>query len=109
VTSTWQIHPPAWRDPDIEAVLSIGRRPSGVSHPKLQDRVRADLFDFSTRPGELSGYDACFFCLGVSSVRMTEAEYTHLTYDLTTTPSAMYCWLWPPQSGPFSNGFGPLG
>ena len=68
-------------DPDIESVLSIGRRPSGVSHPKLRDLVRADMFDFNV--GELNGYDTCFFCLGVSSVRMSEAEYTHLTYDLT--------------------------
>jgi uncharacterized protein YbjT (DUF2867 family) len=70
-------------DPDIEAVLSIGRKPSGVSQPKLQDLVRADMFDFSTKAGVFAGYDACFFCLGVSSVRKSEAEYTHLTYDLT--------------------------
>ncbi len=70
-------------DPDVESVLSIGRRPSGVSHPKLRDLVRADMFDFNVSAGELNGYDACFFCLGVSSVRMSEAEYTHLTYDLT--------------------------
>jgi N-acetyl-gamma-glutamylphosphate reductase len=55
-------------DPAIEAVLSIGRKPCGVSHPKLQDMVRADMFDFSTKAGEFAGYDACFFCLGVSSV-----------------------------------------
>ena len=70
-------------DPDVESVLSIGRRPSGASHPKLRDLVRADMFDFNVNAGELNGYDACFFCLGVSSVRMSEAEYTHLTYDLT--------------------------
>src|SRR5260370_25524068 len=70
-------------DPDVESVLSIGRRPSGVSHPKLRDLVRADMFDFNVSAGELNGYDACFFCLGVSSVRMSEAEYTHLTYHLT--------------------------
>jgi uncharacterized protein YbjT (DUF2867 family) len=70
-------------DPDIESVLSIGRKASGVSHPKLRDIVRADMFDFSVNAGELEGYDACFFCLGVSSLRKSEAEYTHLTYDLT--------------------------
>jgi uncharacterized protein YbjT (DUF2867 family) len=70
-------------DADVEAVLSIGRKPSGVSHPKLQDMMRADMFDFSTKAGEFAGYDACFFCLGVSSVRKSEAEYSHLTYDLT--------------------------
>ena len=70
-------------DPDVESVLSIGRKASGVSHPKLRDLVRADMFDFSVNAGELKGYDACFFCLGVSSLRKSEAEYTHLTYDLT--------------------------
>jgi uncharacterized protein YbjT (DUF2867 family) len=70
-------------DADVESVLSIGRNPSGVSHPKLHDLVRADMFDFNVNGGELSGYDTCFFCLGVSSVGMSEEEYTHLTYDLT--------------------------
>jgi uncharacterized protein YbjT (DUF2867 family) len=70
-------------DPDVESVLAIGRKPSGASHPKLRDLVRPDMFDFNVSTAELSGYDTCFFCLGVSSVRMSEAEYTHLTYDLT--------------------------
>jgi uncharacterized protein YbjT (DUF2867 family) len=70
-------------DPDVESVLAIGRKPSGASHPKLRDLVRPDMFDFNVSAGELNGYDTCFFCLGVSSVRMSEAEYTHLTYDLT--------------------------
>jgi nucleoside-diphosphate-sugar epimerase len=70
-------------DAGVEAVLSIGRSPSGVSHPKLRDLVRPDMFDFNVDPNELSGYDTCFFCLGVSSVRMSEAEYRRLTYDLT--------------------------
>lgn len=70
-------------DPGIERVLAIGRSPSGVTHPKLHDLVRPNMFDFAADAGELSGYDACFFCLGVSSVGMSEAEYTRLTYDLT--------------------------
>jgi uncharacterized protein YbjT (DUF2867 family) len=70
-------------DPDVESVLSIGRKPSGTSHPKLRDLIRPDMFDFNVSAEELSGCDACFFCLGVSSVGMSEAEYTHLTYDLT--------------------------
>jgi uncharacterized protein YbjT (DUF2867 family) len=70
-------------DPGVESVLSIGRKPSSGSHPKLRDLVRADMFDFDVSAGELDGYDTCFYCLGVSSVRMSEAEYTHLTHDLT--------------------------
>lgn len=70
-------------DSDVKSVLSIGRSPSGVSHPKLHDLVRADMFDATSAGTDFEGYDACFFCLGVSSVRMSEADYAHLTYDLT--------------------------
>jgi hypothetical protein len=70
-------------DPGLESVLCIGRKPSGASHPKLRDLIRSDMFDFPLNAGELSSYDSCFFCLGVSSVGMGEADYTHLTYDLT--------------------------
>jgi uncharacterized protein YbjT (DUF2867 family) len=70
-------------DPEVESVLAIGRKPSGVSHPKLRELVRPDMFDFKVSAEELNGYDTCFFCLGVSSVGMNEAEYTRLTYDLT--------------------------
>jgi uncharacterized protein YbjT (DUF2867 family) len=70
-------------DPAVESVLTIGRKPSGVTHPKLRDLVRADLFDFNVNESELAGYDTCLFCLGVSSVGMSEADYTHFTYDLT--------------------------
>src|SRR5262245_50888562 len=70
-------------DPEVESVLSIGRRSSGISHSKLRDLVRADMFDFTLTGAEINGLDACFFCLGVSSLRMSEAEYTHFTYDLT--------------------------
>jgi uncharacterized protein YbjT (DUF2867 family) len=69
-------------DPEVEAVLSIGRKPSGISHSKLDDLVRADMFDFDITRVK-PGYDTCFFCLGVSSVGMSEAEYSRLTYDLT--------------------------
>jgi uncharacterized protein YbjT (DUF2867 family) len=71
------------RDASIEAVLAIGRSPTGRSHPKLRELVREDLFDTRVPEAELEGYDACFFCLGVSSAGMSEAEYTRFTYDLT--------------------------
>lgn len=70
-------------DDGIESVLAIGRTSLGLSHPKLRELLRNDLFDFGGVAMELQGYDACFFCLGVSSAGMTEAEYTRLTYDLT--------------------------
>jgi uncharacterized protein YbjT (DUF2867 family) len=70
-------------DPDVERVLLIGRNTTGQNHAKIREIVQPDLADLTALESELSGYDACFFCLGVSSVGMTEAEYKHITYDLT--------------------------
>jgi uncharacterized protein YbjT (DUF2867 family) len=72
-------------DPDVESVLAIGRSKSGQQHAKLHEVVRAELADLSAIEGQLSGYDACFFCLGVSSVGMNEQTYYRLTYELTTS------------------------
>jgi nucleoside-diphosphate-sugar epimerase len=69
--------------PDIEQVLVINRKPGGRSHPKLREIIHADFFSLSPIASELVGYDACFFCLGVSSVGMRAEEYKRLTYDLT--------------------------
>ncbi len=68
---------------DVEAVLSVGRSPTDVQHAKLRETVVPDLFNVAAYEDELSGFDACFFCLGVSSAGMTEEAYTRLTYDLT--------------------------
>jgi hypothetical protein len=70
------------RDDGVEGVLAVGRSPTGQTDPKLQESVRNDLFEFQAGK-DLQGYDACFFCLGVSSAGMTEADYTRLTFDLT--------------------------
>ncbi len=70
-------------NPGVERVTVLNRRPGGRSHPKLQEIIHADFFDLAPIESLLSGYDACFFCLGVSSVGMNAADYTHVTYDLT--------------------------
>ena len=70
-------------DRDVQQILSIVRTPSGQQHPKLRELVHSNFFDYSTIESELRGFDACFFCLGVSSAGMDEAKYTHLTYELT--------------------------
>ena len=70
-------------DPEVESVLAIGRRATGVRHEKLREIVHKDFSDFSPIEGDLSGYDACFFCLGVSSTGMSEREYSRVTYDVT--------------------------
>jgi len=71
-------------DNGVEAVLAIGRSAPGQTNSKLRDLIREDLFDFDVAHSELKGYDSCFFCLGVSSAGMSEADYTRLTFDLTT-------------------------
>jgi uncharacterized protein YbjT (DUF2867 family) len=70
-------------DSDVEQVLSIVRAPTGRHEPKLRELVHKDFFDFSAIASELAGYDACFFCLGVSSAGMKEADYRRVTYDIT--------------------------
>jgi uncharacterized protein YbjT (DUF2867 family) len=70
-------------DPEVETVLAIGRNATALQHEKLHEIVHNDPSDLSAIEGKLSGYDACFFCLGVSAVGMTEDAYRRVTYDLT--------------------------
>jgi hypothetical protein len=69
--------------PNVESVLVINRKPIGVSHPKLKEIIHTDFFNLSPIENQLSGYNACYFCLGVTSVGKKEPEYHHLTYNLT--------------------------
>ncbi len=69
--------------PDVEAVLVINRKPGGMTDPKLKEIIHQDFFDISAIEDQLKGYNACFFCLGVSSVGMKEPEYYKMTYTLT--------------------------
>jgi uncharacterized protein YbjT (DUF2867 family) len=70
-------------DSEVTAVLSIVRSNTGQQHEKLREIVHKDFFDFSSIESELSGFDACFFCLGVSSAGMSEENYRRVTYDIT--------------------------
>jgi uncharacterized protein YbjT (DUF2867 family) len=70
-------------DPDVESVLVVGRSPTGQRHAKLRELLRDDFLDYSDVESQLAGFDACFFCLGVSSIGMDEERYRHLTYDIT--------------------------
>jgi uncharacterized protein YbjT (DUF2867 family) len=92
----------ALRDAGVEGVLTVGRKATGVSDPKLREIVQADLFALDAVAGDLVGYDACCYCLGVSSVGMKEAEYRRLTHDLTLAiahtllprnPSMTFCFV----------------
>jgi hypothetical protein len=67
----------------IESVLVINRKPCGVHHSKLKEVIHTDFYNFSAIENQLSGYNACFFCLGVTSIGKEEEEYYKLTYTLT--------------------------
>jgi len=70
-------------DSGVRSVKTIGRAATGVEHPKLREIVHKNLWDFSAIEADLSGCDACFFCLGVTSAGMKEADYEHITYGIT--------------------------
>ena len=69
-------------DASVTSVLAVGRSPTGQTHPKLRELRHDNFFDFSAIEPQLTGYDACYFCLGVSSIGMDEERYRHLTYDI---------------------------
>lgn len=69
--------------PDVEKVLVINRRPCGVTHPKLTEIIHSDFMNLTPIEEQFTGYNACFFCLGVSSVGMKEEVYYSRTYTLT--------------------------
>lgn len=68
---------------EVSEVLVITRKPSGFKHPKLKEIIHADFFNLSAIEEQLTRYNACFFCLGVSSVGMDAAQYYKFTYTLT--------------------------
>src|SRR5215475_852115 len=69
--------------PDVDEIVSITRRPIGQSHRKLHELIQSDLSNLTPLEAALGNIDACFFCLGVTSVGLSEQEYTRVTYDLT--------------------------
>ncbi|MEE9465268.1 MAG: NAD-dependent epimerase/dehydratase family protein [Candidatus Neomarinimicrobiota bacterium] len=71
------------KHPAVARVLVVNRRPCGVAHDKLTEIIHADFHDLSALEDRLAGYDACYFCLGVTSLLTKEADYRRVTYDLT--------------------------
>lgn len=67
----------------VESVLVVNRRPLGLKHGKLTEIIHKDFYDLTNIEDEFKGYNTCYFCMGVSSFRMSEADYTRLTYELT--------------------------
>ena len=75
----------------IEKILVLGRRACGIQHPKVQEILLPDFSTLATRAAALVGYDACFFCLGVSAVGMKESDYRRQTFDLTIGVAQVLC------------------
>jgi uncharacterized protein YbjT (DUF2867 family) len=73
----------ALADPDVEAVLSVSRRPCGVEHAKLRELLIPDLFDFAAVESQLVAWDACLWAVGISSMGRNETSYAKVTEDLT--------------------------
>src|SRR6059058_6173116 len=71
------------QQPGVEAVLVINRKPCGITNPKLKEVIQTDFYNLSAIENQLTGYNACFFCLGISSIGMKEPEYFKVTYTLT--------------------------
>lgn len=95
------------QDPDVEQVLVINRKPGGVSpRPKLREIIHTDFLDLTPIGSQLTGYNACFFCLGVSSVGMDEATYRRMTYDLTLHAAQLLAKLNPDMTCCYVSGAG---
>jgi uncharacterized protein YbjT (DUF2867 family) len=90
------------RDPQVASVLAIGRSPTGRADPKLREIRHTDFFNYSGLESEFAAANACYFCLGVSSLGLDEPTYTRLTYDLTlaaaramaaANPAMTFCYV----------------
>jgi uncharacterized protein YbjT (DUF2867 family) len=93
-------------DPDVRVVQTIGRTPTGAQDSKLREIIHGDLTNYQSIEPQLTGFDACFFCLGVSSSGMTEQGYGRLTYDVTLAAAQTLCRLNPQMTFVYVSGAG---
>ena len=93
--------------PDVTRVATIGRSATGVTSPRLHEIVHNDLWNYAPIETQLTGVDACFFCLGITSAGMNEADYTHITYDITMAAAAVLVRLNPEMTFVFVSGASP--
>lgn len=91
---------------DVVSVLIVNRRPCGIEHEKLTEIIHTDFHDFSSLENQLKGYNACYFCMGVSSLGMKEEAYKHITYDLTMHVANMLVKLNPEMTFCYVSGAG---
>jgi uncharacterized protein YbjT (DUF2867 family) len=91
---------------DVELVQTVGRAATGAQHPKLKEVVLPDLFDLRDAEPSLAGFDACFFCIGVTSAGLGEETYTRLTFTLTTSVAETLARLNPAMTFVYVSGSG---
>lgn len=91
---------------DVESVLVVGRKPCMVKHPKLTELLHNDFFNYSTIEDQFRGFNACYFCLGVSSLGMNEKDYTRISYDLTMSAATLLSRLNPDMTFCYVSGTG---
>jgi uncharacterized protein YbjT (DUF2867 family) len=94
------------RDSDIEMVIAVGRSATGVQNPKLREIMLPDLLNYAAIESQLRGFDACFFCLGVSSVGMKPEEYERITYGITMAAAETLARLNPQMAFIYVSGAG---
>ncbi|MBK9222087.1 MAG: epimerase [Saprospiraceae bacterium] len=90
----------------VESVLIIGRKPYGMTHPKLKELIVKNINELHEIESQIIGYNACFFCLGVSSVGIKEEAFSKLTYDLTLNFAKVLCKLNPDMTFCYISGAG---
>ncbi|AKT42066.1 epimerase [Chondromyces crocatus] len=93
-------------DPDVENVLAVGRNATGQPHPKLRELIHRDFLDLAPIEDQLAGHDACFFCLGTSSLGMSEEDYRRVTYDIALSVGRTLARLSPDLTFVFVSGSG---
>jgi uncharacterized protein YbjT (DUF2867 family) len=93
-------------DSGVASVVSIGRSATGGSNPKLCEIIHADLTNYAPIESQLSGFDACFFCLGISSAGLSEEQYTRVTYDITIRAAETLARLNPQMTFVYVSGAG---
>lgn len=93
-------------DKGVERVLTVGRSTTGGTEKRLHEIALKNLYDYSSVETQLAGYDACFFCLGISSAGMSEADYRHVTYDMTLAAATVLARLNPRMTFVYVSGLG---
>ncbi len=93
-------------DPSVDCILSVGRSGAGIDHPKFREIIHRDLMSYSAIEPQLTGFDACFFCLGVSSAGMRPEEYERITYGITLAAAETLARLNPPMTFVYVSGAG---